>query len=220
MEKNEYKLTKGNKKLLNYFNQLLRNEEFLEFYEYFLNSETSFRNSVTKLLAQRYGLDTNLLYEMRDLKRKGGMDFWFGQPDLCQIELSYIYGDKFRRVMNPYEEEAFPICIKINKIASKNDIIDFIEKRWTYIEDYLRGNNVPKIFKGGSKKEINHFIFDKFIGNQRAPGITKTIKKELDLKFPGNKLSYKEINNIIYQEKKKYKGRMSAVRVESSSEVA
>lgn len=102
----------------------------------------------------------------------------------------------FHAKFENFDDDIFPINIKIHNYATKRDLINFIETRWPDIALHLK----KKRFKS---RKIDNKMLD-FIWDNRTLG-TKQIKKELDVKFPSNDLVYFEINKIISDERKRLK---------------
>ena len=149
-----YVKTQGNKKFILYLDDLRKNKNFVELIQK-LKTEKNYKKK-RKLyveLAEKYGIDSDLLFYIfnRLYPNKEDID-WGELIDVCQIEdnddaISYkeehqlpIKKDLIR-LMNML---AYPISIKIHRLASKRDVLDFIEKRWDYIEknflELYRGN--------------------------------------------------------------------------------
>jgi hypothetical protein len=93
--------------------------------------------------------------------------------------------------------QAYPIAICINPMASKRDVLDFVEKRWSWIENNFLRTFEDQAFRGRKRKhkqEILDFIWE----NRRFRN--QIIKEKLDKKFPGNGLVYYEITKLLQQE--------------------
>ena len=50
---------------------------------------------------------------------------------------------------------AYPVSIKIHRLASKRDVLDFIEKRWDYIEKNYLELYRGKLYKNKRRKNGN-----------------------------------------------------------------
>ncbi len=95
---------------------------------------------------------------------------------------------------------AFPVSINIHKLATKRDVLDFVEKRWPFIESYLdtyRNGQKIRFRMRKHPREITDFIWE----NRNFSA--KEIKKELDKVHPKNGLVYYEIGKIISIEKRR-----------------
>jgi hypothetical protein len=91
---------------------------------------------------------------------------------------------------------AYPVAICLNQRASKRDVLDYVEKRWDWIEG-MRSNYREKVLKNRKRKH-NQKMID-YIWNNKA--ITpKKLKEKLDKEFPKNGLVYYEISKIITTE--------------------
>lgn len=91
---------------------------------------------------------------------------------------------------------AFPIAICINQRASKRDVLDYIEKRWDWVEG-MRSSYKEKTLKLRKRKHSQEII-DYLWENRMFPA--KKIKESLNKEFPNNGLVYYEISKIIHLE--------------------
>lgn len=202
--------TQGNKKFSQYLNDLRKNENFIELIQK-LKTEKNHkkRRKFSIELAEKYGIDSDLLFDIwyrlyPDKKNIG----WGELVDVCQIEDSYdviSYEEEHQQL--PIKKDlirlmdmlAYPVSIKIHRLASKRDVLDFIEKRWDYIE-----KNFFELYREKKlriRKRKNQKIYD-FIWDNRDKD-KKTIKKLLDKKYPDYNIDYFEIYKIIQLEKKR-----------------
>ena len=165
-----------------------------------------------ELIAEKYGLDGNLI-AYAEAKISGKAE-WVttargkADADLCEIE---EIGCETLHPFNPGEEiiylnpglrerrAARPVAITIHPLATKTDILDFVEKRWPWIESFLRPNETKGLKYRPQKnpQEVLDFLWS----NKHLP--SKKIKKLLDKKYPQNKLVYYEINALLRNEAKK-----------------
>lgn len=129
--------------------------------------------------------------------------------DMCKI---FDFADDELNPMNKGEEiiylnpqkqlflNAYPVGVCIHPQASKRDVLDFIEKRWEWIENnYLRMSADKKLKYG--KRKYNQEMLDFLWKNRGLP--PKVLKRKLDEQYPKNGLVYYEIAKIIQLEKKK-----------------
>ncbi len=167
-------------------------------------------------LAERYGLDQPLATFAEALLTKG--------PDLKYVETARLMADldmcrvleahDFIHPFNKGEEIihlnsrlklqllAYPVAIGIHPRASKRDVLDYIEKRWPWIEANfgLRDGveaGALKIKKRKHSQKLLDFLWE----NRQSP--PKTLKKRLDEEFPGNGLVYFEITRLLRYERQK-----------------
>lgn len=99
--------------------------------------------------------------------------------------------------------KAYPLGIFVNPLASKRDVINFIEKKWSRMENnFLRGYADKKLKYG--KRKHNQKMLD-FIWDNRGLKL-EVLKDKLDKLFIGNGLVYYELGDIIRQEEKKRLG--------------
>lgn len=168
-------------------------------------------------IASGYGLDNDLINFAVAMHSKSEESIKFyknylqGFDDIDMCKVLNIYEE----TMSPFNKgeeiiylrndlqvlfNACPIAIAINSNASKRDVLDFIEKRWEWIDSILRQFDKQKGLKIRERK-YNQEMID-FIWENR--GLTsKQIKTKLDEKFTTNNLVYFEIAKIIQLEKKR-----------------
>jgi len=105
---------------------------------------------------------------------------------------------KYEMLLNSY-----PVAIHIHPMASKRDVIDYIEKNWKFIEYNFLRNYTEKKLKFGKRKhkqEILDFIW------QFRSLTAKQIKKKLDEAYPDNELVYFEITKLLQIEEERRLG--------------
>jgi hypothetical protein len=94
---------------------------------------------------------------------------------------------------------AYPVSIDIHKYATKRDVLDYIEKRWSFIEDYLGTYTSEKVrFR---KRKMDREIVDYIWENRKVK--SKNILELINKKYPDNKLNlgYEDVLKIISNEK-------------------
>lgn len=96
--------------------------------------------------------------------------------------------------------EAYPVAVCINPNASKRDVLDFIEKKWEWIDnalyDYTEGKKLR--YRGRKyKQELLDFIWE------HKDLSAKELERLVDEKFPQYLLTYNEITKLKSLEKKK-----------------
>ncbi len=164
-------------------------------------------------IASKYGLDLDLLMFAKALidetdpypqlsLQAGSIVDMCQLVDFCDDELNpankgeeIIYLNTKRQLMLA----SYPIAICINQKASKRDVLDYIEKRWKWIENAqtLYQEKAFKIRKRKHSQEMIDFIWE----NKTLPA--KKIKEKLNEKFPKNGLIYHEITKLIQLEKQR-----------------
>ncbi len=166
----------------------------------------------SKKIAYDFGLDGNLQNLARALAEKNieKVKFWEGyigdEADMCipatayEDEMSPLNKGDEIIYLSPRRQLsliAYPVAIRIHPKAAKRDVLDYIEKRWKWIEALLRlkDEKALKTRKRKYSKEMLDFIW----GNRFVPG--KEMKKKLDDKFLHNGIEYYEIYKIISLEK-------------------
>ena len=164
-------------------------------------------------IAEKYGLNTKLLGYAQTMleseeKAQEYDEFYWLELEMCQIESPH---DEEISPANPGEEiihlkphrqihlNAYPISIGIHVGATKRDVLDFIEKRWKWIENNIRIHK-DKALQNRQRKH-SQTLLDFIWKNRNVPA--RELKKLIDTDFPENGLVYYEIQEIIRQEKKR-----------------
>lgn len=173
-------------------------------------------------IAESYFLDNNHISYLEEVLNPNpkfeGTDFYKKHlydelyMDMCQV---YDAREEYVHPPNPGQESpilnpshhiqlsAYPVVIAINPMATKRDVLDFVEKRWTWIE-----SNMLRTYREKSnrarKRKYSQDLLD-FIWQNRNSKNTD-IKKLLDNKFPKNGIVYYEIGKIIDQEDERRNG--------------
>lgn len=161
-------------------------------------------------LTHEYGIDLNLLSYVRchiDNNHKNTILFDV-YAEMCRIVndfdeqfIPFNPGDDFIHLMPAKRSEliAYPVSIKIHSLASKRDVLDFIEKRWPWIDNELRQTKDARALKIKRKRKYGQDLLDFIWNNKDLP--IKIIKTKLDKEFPKNGLVYYEISNLIQSQK-------------------
>jgi hypothetical protein len=250
------KKTQGNKKMLRYIKELIRNKQFQKSLKRFRNFSNKskmpegtyedwpseqrkehdyvnkeltsiyneyeiLRKRCNKLLkgkrfrvaegiAEAYGLDYELLGVLEVLKenkkeKKWLLEHFEFEIDMCRFfniadeQLSpFNKGEEIIHLMEHRQLNfiSYPTAIIIHKKASKRDVLDFIEKKWQWINQHLD----EKALKYKSRK-FKQELLDCIWENRSLPA--KKIKEKIDKLFPRNGLVYYEISKIISLEKRR-----------------
>lgn len=157
-----------------------------------------------------YGIDLHLLTYINSMldKNDSMVSHFEDYAEMCRIVNEYDEqiipfnpAEDFIHLMPDKKSEllAYPVSIKIHSLASKRDILDFIEKRWKWIDYQLRQAKEEKALKIKRKKKYSQELLDFIWENREFPA--KKIKTKLDEKFPKNSLAYFEISKLIQLEK-------------------
>lgn len=239
------KITQGQKKIVQYIEDLKRNKHFLALitrlkkeshsvnkekdlvYESFINDFIEKYQEIERLLtlrrkklmpksekinisiAEEYGLSTALINDLifRVFRQKDDLSLsvW---NDMCFLSDNYdnFLNDVFSKPLPiDWDSErkthiiSYPVSIDIHRFATKRDVLDYIEKRWDFIESYLDiyTNKKVRFRKRKMDSEIVDFIWKN--RKEKANKIVELITK----KFPENKtiLGYEDILKIISNEK-------------------
>jgi len=126
--------------------------------------------------------------------------------DLSERDKQYyeIFGlGSINEIVNKY---AYPIKIEIRTLASKNDVIDFIDKKWSNIENLIKWRNTKKI---NIRERKNEEIYNLIYNNRELK--TKDLNQKLKERL-GITLAYYEINKIKFEEKKRRKKDISLIK--------
>lgn len=239
------KITQGQKKILQYIEDLKRNKHFLALitrlekeshklsqekdpvYESFINDFIEKYLEIERLLtiyrkklmdkhqkiylflAEEYGLSMALINDLilGLFRLKDDLSLSV-ENDMCFISDNY---DNFLNFVLPRPAPiemdterqthiiSYPVSIDIHKFATKRDVLDFIEKRWDFIESYLEMYTEKKVRL--RKRKMDRQIVDFIWKNrkEKANRISKLITKQ----FPDSKviLGYEDILKIISNEK-------------------
>lgn len=170
-----------------------------------------------RTLAEVYGLDNDLTGFVRALLAgdENMMRYWDWSLDMCRTENLYEEqlsplnkGEEiiYLRPSRQTELMAYPLAIRVHSKASKRDILDYIEKRWKWIESLLRMSEEEKILRARKRKHTQEML--DFMWELRSIP-SKEIKKKLDERFPKNGLVYDEINKTLSLERKRRTGDIS-----------
>lgn len=171
-----------------------------------------------KKIAYDFGLDVDLQNLARALMEKDieTLKYWedYGSDEVDMCIPAAAYEDEMSPLnkgdeiiyLSPKRQLsliAYPFAIRIHPKAAKRDVLEYIEKRWKWIESMLRlnGEKALKIRKRKHSQEMLDFIWE----NRFVP--VKEIKKRLDDKFPHNGIVYYEVYKIISLEKARRLGK-------------
>lgn len=131
---------------------------------------------------------------------------YINPEDLSERDKKYyeIFGlEEVDKIVNGY---AYPIKIEIRTLASKNDVIDFIDKNWKKIEKLMEWRNVKKI---NIRERKNEKIYNLIYDNKKLK--TKDLKEKIEKEL-GITMVYYEINKIKSKEKKRRKKNISLIK--------
>lgn len=166
--------------------------------------------NVEKKLARKYAIDSRLLsYITWPMLGLSVIDP-NAEIDMCNFVDNYDdnfgighgFSQVFPLIMRPFSEnhyEAYPVGINIHRFASKRDVLDYIEKKWSLIESCISIYSEKKArFR---KRKHSRKLLD-FLWENKTLEINK-LKNKLDRTFPGNGLVYYEIYKIISLERQR-----------------
>jgi hypothetical protein len=166
-------------------------------------------------LSELYRLDADLFSAISAsyiLEGSPAKNFWKEDVDMCSLsdrydDLTYVGAPELPSFLDRGKLKhamAYPVSIDIHAFATQRDILDFIEKRWSRIDEMLATYRDDKAIRFRKRKHDREML--DFIWKNRGLS-SKIIKKELDKKFPNNKLVYYEITKLINIEKRRRQGR-------------
>jgi len=230
MNKN-YRKTKGQEKMTQYVNDLLKNIHFRnKMVDSFLKktrvlgtkseklineigeewsklndkierfNRLSDSNSKMLEIADEYGLDSEIVRDIFDYRRTNSIKVkTFLKSniylDFCRVndrQLESTGLDPFPKDLDISLQSytaSYPVSIDIHRFASRNDVLDFVEKRWKLIEEQLGQYRNQKVrFR---RRKIPTRIYN-FIWKHRKKK-AREIKSLLNDRFPKNRLMYYEI---------------------------
>lgn len=171
-------------------------------------------------ISENYKLDSDELFYAEALLNPRYKDSashmkLIAEPDMCK--LWDLYDDEMNPenkgdeiiYLNPSRQlffNAYPLAICIHSRASKRDILDFIEKRWKWIENGSHFYSEHRKLKYGKRKYEQGFL-DYIWEFRNLPN--KKLMDKLDKQFPGNSLVYNELQKLIQLEANRRFGSLS-----------
>ena len=166
-------------------------------------------SQIVKLIAKKYGIDYDMFCYViaEDIFIKNpnfSTSYKLDEtPDMCQIRDRYLTRNITDEDIKTRNMECFPVCININKIASKRDVLDFINQKWEDIDSYLSFFRKSSLRIRGRK--IGYEIIDFIWKNRNLP--RKEINKLIRQKF-GRSFGYEGVAKIISLEKRRRLGKL------------
>lgn len=168
------------------------------------------RFKIAEGIANTYGLDYELLGTLNTLRENKKNKDWLlehfeFETDMCRFlniadeELNPVNKGEEIIYLMPHRQLnliSYPVAVLIHKKASKRDVLDFVEKRWPWIKQWM-DDKALKYRPRKISQEVLDFIWEK----RSLPA--KKIKEKLDESFPHNGLVYFEISKIISLEKRR-----------------
>jgi hypothetical protein len=203
----DYNPTKGHKKMVEYLKQLSRNNVFqreLKELRKLYKKDFDKYNKKLITLCEKYDLEFNLFTPLLELFRE---DFnekslekdW--KIDVCRVDdLRDFYESEEYSEGVDYKTFliAYPIAIRISPRATKNEVLDYIEKNWSLlIEPQLStySENKRTIFKNRRKQKL----FDRIAELNNKELSISEIVNFIDKEFPEEYITKHEVSNIINQ---------------------
>lgn len=197
--------TQGHRKIIQHLEDIERNTNFEKYLvitaDNILKNKSTDFNILIQLLTKS-GIDISIFlnYLLSKISKNKEIN---NALDVCIIrdKTSYLNPKLFAN--NPTEWTriaCFPVSIEINKLATKNDVRNFIENNWEEIEKNLKKFRVNKktIIR---RRKIDLRIRDLIWENRNKK--TTEIKRLIVKEFPENTLNYEEILNLKKTENKR-----------------
>jgi len=170
--------------------------------------EDQYLHKIKKFISNKYKIDSKSIDEsLPENLKNDRLDSWdFSEEtisDMCIVEPSNTneepvgVHDFHLNILDGIKRDVYPINLKIHRFASKNDILDFIEKKW-------RENIGPHLYeKRITQRQLQREVVD-FIWKHKDKK-AKAIVPLLEKKYPKKKLAYFQINKILSEERKRRK---------------
>jgi len=159
----------------------------------------------TKIILNKYNLHFIFYETIEDYILYNKIErYWdvVGGGNMCLVDdAQELFEDPYTKETQKEDARYYPVLIRIQRNASKRDVIDFINKNFKTIE-YIQKKYIPSGQKRRIRKKINRER-NNFIYQNRYLKIKELIKK-IKSKFGKSPLDF-EIRKIVYQEKKRRK---------------
>ncbi len=205
----ENKTTQGNRKMLEREKEIFANEHFQNDLKALLSIKDKFqKNKKLHEIAEKYSIDDSIGSPLFKLSKSPLSDFTRSNDDLdvCQIydqkskEYDLVSMAVYSKDPDSFPEEIkkskykFPIHIAISPLASKRDVLDFINKRWFEIRGRLDLHQEKNItnFRKKPNEQRDQFIWE----HRELPA--SEIANLVNEKFPNSNLIYSDISSILY----------------------
>lgn len=201
--------TQGNRKILEREKEILENENFQNDLKGLLSIKDKFqKNKKLHEIAEKYSIDDSIGSPLFKLSQSPLSDFTRidNDVDVCQIydqkgkEYDLVSMAVYSDDPDSFPEKIkkskykFPIHIAVSPLASKRDVLDFINKRWFEIRgrlDKYQENDITN-FRKKPNEERDRFIWE----HRDLPA--SEIADLVNEKFPNSNLIYSDISSILY----------------------
>ncbi len=171
---------------------------------------TKLRKSL-KIIAEKYDIDRALMpsilgyFMAEEVGKYSFLDF----VDVCEIVGTELFVEEITNGLKRFggkelDEITHPVMIKLSRLTTKRDLLDFVNKKWPEIKNYLYNNGDEKESirirkRPKASRAVLDFIFEKYRNGAQY------VVKLLDDKFPGHGLSYSEVTKLFNQERERRK---------------
>jgi len=201
------KVSQGNPKLKQYLEDLGKNRQFREDLSNLSELSGKDRQKHEIYISERYGLDVEMLFRVIDYIKDNKL-IWGEAPDVCRVydvwdeELNEVFPYIATKdsVLKTMEVNAYPVAIRLHKLTTKRDLLDYVKKNWWQIEDVLEAHRTKPRRRKRHKQKVYDFIFNKY-ENEKGNNKAKKIKTLLDEVFPDHGMVYHEIDKAYRVEK-------------------
>lgn len=203
--------TRGHRKVLQKLEDLCQNEKYgPELAAILRTPEPKERSQKLAYLAATYGIDcyqtlpwTQLIVDKNAALHESALDFCqvideanemlIGSGSTSFVMKPSLTSDKLLSVL------LYPVHICISRSAKQRDVVDYVQKRWGEIQQLLEhyGEKQPVIRKR-SKPARDTFIWE----HRDVP--SEELADLVDREFPGESLTYADINSIKRKLRKRY----------------
>jgi hypothetical protein len=204
------KETQGKRKFDQFIEDLMDNVHFqADVNAWAKETDEVKKNKILKKIEVEYGVTQDELpaltisYDKKDvfITPKSSLD-------MVQIECDYdfvIDGHIIKTELKPDQpDSAFPVGLRINRNASKRDVLDFIEKNWSNVENLLKKSTDYKKRNIRTRKYDDR---DKFIieqSNEKTANEIVRMVNDNDLfGSKQNLANYEQVNKIRSLRRKK-----------------
>ncbi len=189
--------------------QVMYYEEYRQLKERHAEIAAPRLNQLYEDISNEYGIDFSLIYLFisgdlfeEDQVKLSGIDFCFVEDRPGKVIAIRQGEDAPIEFDSHYFNQSltFPVELAIHKLASKRDVLDYVEKKWSLIESVLKNYREGKplrMRKGKYSQKLLDFIWE----NQYLSG--KKLQNMIKAEFPETTLAYFEIYKLISLEKKK-----------------
>lgn len=188
--------TQGHQKAATRVRDLFSSPSFNRDLEQILGcGDSTQRQERLQALASYHYLDLDTDSPLSQLTRKEHVDLTNPRLDFCRIA-----GEDSE--IDVQAAGLYPVQIRISPFATKRDVLDFLTKRWSDIQNAFcvwRVRPISHVRKRPSQER------DDFIWKRRDLP-SSTIAQLLESQYPGHYFDYAQVNAILKKLRKRYSG--------------